>query len=54
MTKEKFLDIITGTSPEQLQEFIRQNGKEPKLINPIILISETRYNLKGVINNEQI
>ena len=52
MTKEQFLQVITGTSPEQLQEFIRQNGKEPKLINPIVLISETRYTLKEEINNE--
>ena len=54
MTKEQFLQIIIGTSPEQLQEFIRQNGKEPKLINPIVLVSETRYNLKEKIDNEQV
>lgn len=54
MSKDEFLDIISGTSPEQLQEFIRKNGKEPKLINPIVLVSETRYNIKGDTINEQI
>lgn len=50
MSKEEFIDIICGTSPEQLRDFIKQNGKEPKLINPIVLVTETRYIIKEEIS----
>lgn len=46
LSKESFLDIIRGTSPEQLRDFINKNGKDPKLINPIIMTSETRYDIE--------
>lgn len=46
LSKESFLDIIKGTSPEQLRDFINKNGKDPKLINPIIMTSETRYDIE--------
>lgn len=45
--KENFLEIIKGTSPEQLREYIKKNGKDPKLVKPIIMIdTEDRFILK--------
>ena len=58
MGKDNFLDIIMGTSKEDLLEFIRKNGKEPKLICPVVFASETRYIVENVgkeeNNNESI
>lgn len=42
MPKDDFLNIIKGTSPEQLKDFIKKNGKDPKLVQPIIMVDEEK------------
>lgn len=42
--KENFLEIIKGTSPEQLRDYIKRNGKDPKLVKPIVMVdTEDRF-----------
>ena len=37
--KKNFLEMLKSVSKEDLASFIREKGKEPKLIKPFILLN---------------
>ena len=39
MNSESFVSILTSLSREELAEYIRQKGKEPKMIAPFVILS---------------
>lgn len=38
MKKSEFLKILLSTSPEKINEIIKEKGKEPKLVRGIIYL----------------
>lgn len=41
--KSEFLSMLLSTDKDQLQEFIKNKGREPKMIKPFICLN-TRIN----------
>lgn len=45
--KDKFLEDISSMKPDDIRKFISSNGKDPKMIEPIIdLDKDIRYIMK--------
>jgi len=44
MNKEDFIRNLESMSKEDINQFIKDKGKQPKLISPITIYSEEEYN----------
>ena len=56
MKKENFLEILKGSTPQEIQEFIQANGKQ-KMVNVFAPIPKEEFNIDtntniGEDNNE--
>lgn len=39
-SKDRFIAILAGMTPDDINEFIKEKGKEPKLVKPFIKVIE--------------
>lgn len=44
MKKENFLEILKGSTPQEIQEFIQANGKQ-KMVNVFAPIPKEEFNI---------
>ena len=42
MNKEDFLNIINSLSIEEINKIIKEKGKQPKLITPVVFIESNK------------